>query len=380
MHFNKLVGKTYVSQKIVNSHTERAIRIASKVMDVDGGHAYARERDELVLRATPAGRYEIIAKFFEDDRGIFTLTIQKFNKSSGPSDGWYFSFIHNEVDQLIAFLLNTKRINFPTSGKLNVSDEQLTALLLDPTQALRLLADNADVFEKLAESGDLKKDLIAIGYRRKQLELFNRFLTDQQYFEKIKVEKNLTDEDLWQKFFEKNPWIFGYGLSFIFFTSLDNKKLEQAVSGTSVGSTGKESDALMKSQALVSSLCYVEIKHHKTKLLDHSKSYRSGAWAASKELIGAVAQAQATVAEASKNYQEKLRPTDRDGNPTGEVLFNFKPRSVAIIGQMDEFFAENGLNEKKLRSFELYRRNTHSPEIITFDELYHRAKFIVEHH
>jgi hypothetical protein len=33
----------------------------------------------------------------------------------------------------------------------------------------------------------------------------------------------------------------------------------------------------------------------------------------------------------------------------------------------------------RICSFELYRRNISPPEIITFDELYERAKFIVEH-
>ena len=135
----------------------------------------------------------------------------------------------------------------------------------------------------------------------------------------------------------------------------------------------------MKTQALVSSLCYVEIKHHKTELLDKRGPYRSGAWAPSTELSGAVAQVQATVAEAAKTYQDKLRPSDNEGNPTGEVIFNFKPKSVVVIGRMDEFITQSGLNEQKIRSFELYRGNIHSPEIITFDELYHRAKFIIEH-
>jgi Domain of unknown function (DUF4263) len=379
IHFNKLPNKTYASHRIVQSHTERPIRIASKVLDVSGGYAFAREKDELVLRTTPSGRHEIKATFFEDDRGILTLTIQKFNRKSGPSDGWYFSFVHDEIDQLITFLLNIKRINFPDSGKLNVSDEQISGLLLDPSQAIRLLAENVDVFEKLAESGDLKRDLIAIGHRRKQLEYFERFLSDAQYFDRVKAEKNLSDESVWQKFFERNTWIFGYGLSFTFLTSLDNQKLEQAVSGASIGQHGKRTDALMKTQALISSLCYVEIKHHKTKLLDKRGPYRSGAWAPSIELSGAVAQVQATVAEASRTFQDKLRPTDSEGNPTGEVIFNFKPKSVVVVGQMDEFLSENGLNELKIRSFELYRANIHSPEIITFDELYHRAKFIVEH-
>jgi len=34
---------------------------------------------------------------------------------------------------------------------------------------------------------------------------------------------------------------------------------------------------------------------------------------------------------------------------------------------------------KSHRSFELYRRNMNHPEVITFDELYQRAKLIVEH-
>ena len=36
-----------------------------------------------------------------------------------------------------------------------------------------------------------------------------------------------------------------------------------------------------------------------------------------------------------------------------------------------------GNNEEKYSSFELFRRNIQNPEIITFDELYERATYIV---
>ena len=36
-------------------------------------------------------------------------------------------------------------------------------------------------------------------------------------------------------------------------------------------------------------------------------------------------------------------------------------------------------NEDKITCFELYRRNLTSPEIVTFDELLERARYIVEH-
>jgi hypothetical protein len=45
---------------------------------------------------------------------------------------------------------------------------------------------------------------------------------------------------------------------------------------------------------------------------------------------------------------------------------------------MSEFVTENGVNKDKIRSFELLRKKL-KPEIITFDELYERAKFIVHH-
>ena len=48
-----------------------------------------------------------------------------------------------------------------------------------------------------------------------------------------------------------------------------------------------------------------------------------------------------------------------------------------MVGSLGEFVCQHGVNREQYRSFELFRRNTASPEILTFDELYERAKFIV---
>jgi hypothetical protein len=76
--------------------------------------------------------------------------------------------------------------------------------------------------------------------------------------------------------------------------------------------------------------------------------------------------------------RETLKPDDDKGYPTGEEAFNYAPKSYLVTGNLAEFIGEHGVNKDKLRSFELLRRNLHSPEIITFDELYERAKFIVD--
>src|ERR1019366_6764613 len=56
----------------------------------------------------------------------------------------------------------------------------------------------------------------------------------------------------------------------------------------------------------------------------------------------------------------------------------YHPRSFLVIGSLAQFQTEHGINEDKYSSFELFRRNIASPEIVTFDELYSRATYIVE--
>ena len=86
------------------------------------------------------------------------------------------------------------------------------------------------------------------------------------------------------------------------------------------------------------------------------------------------------MALATESIRNKLSLTDEVGNPTGEEAFNYTPKAFMVVGSLQEFMTDKGVNQERYRSFELFRRNTTSPEIITFDELYERARFIVEQH
>jgi hypothetical protein len=94
-------------------------------------------------------------------------------------------------------------------------------------------------------------------------------------------------------------------------------------------------------------------------------------------LAGAVAQSQGSVALAMEALTDQVSITDDRGFPTGEEVFNFAPRSFVVVGSLSQFVSDHGVNREQLRSFELYRRNTIQPEIITFDELFERARHIV---
>jgi hypothetical protein len=149
------------------------------------------------------------------------------------------------------------------------------------------------------------------------------------------------------------------------------------VAGSSIEGAGKRVDALLKTRGRISSLCFAEIKTHATDLLE-ARSYRPEVWAPSIHLTRAIAQVQKTVYLAEDEIGRRLNSRDRDGNPTGENAFLIRPRSVVVIGNLSEFITEQGVNEPKYASFELFRRQLTSPEIITFDELCERARFIVE--
>jgi hypothetical protein len=376
--FNRRTDKMIISKGFTDNLSGATLRIASHVVEGQPGLKFAKVEDEMVLRQTPGGRFEIKATFLEDDRAIKTLTIQKYSNKSGPLDKQSFSFVGSEIESLINFVAGLKTAPLPGSAKVHLTDDAVRQIVLDRGQAQRLLAQNAEIFLELAQHEDISRDLVAVGYRRKQLKRFESMLSDADCFKGEQTRLGCTPEKVWQSFFQSNTWIFGYGLSYQFLSELDGRPLEQMVRGHDLTGSGKRADALMKTRGIISSLCFIEIKRHDTHLLTAAQ-YRPEVWSPSSELAGGVSQVQRTVHAAIEAIGNSLTPTDSAGNPTAETLFNVEPRSCLVVGSLGEFRTEHGFNAAKFRSFELFRRNTWRPEIVTFDELLERARFIVEH-
>jgi hypothetical protein len=243
-----------------------------------------------------------------------------------------------------------------------------------------------DLLEELVNSGlktgAISRDLVNTGYRRQQLEIFRQLLKVEDYVSQYRVEHDISatgDEAVWQHFFERNKWIFGYGLTYIWCKSLDDKKLEQVVSGFSFTESGKRVDVLMHTLAAIKQFVLVEIKTAKTPLLKKVKEpYRSECWAMSGELSGAIAQVHKTRERLRKKVFIKFPLKDKEGNPRGIEVYSFNTKSYVLIGNLDEFVGRHGVNEDKYWSFELLRNSLIWPEIITYDGLYERAKHIIE--
>ena len=334
---------------------------------------------EIHLKTTDNETQSIKAYFYEDSKGIQTLSVQRWMEKSGNPHKEYMTLYGEQLDILLKFVEALRGVPIEGQGSikipLSVALEKINKdnSNLDDSNVREYLSNNPSLIKNIVENEIEESDVIALSYRKKQLEEFEKLLNDKEYFE-LKVSGS-KKEVVWQNFFEKNTWIFGYGLSYIFQTNLDDKKIEQVVKGYDFNSSGKRVDGLLKTSGLINSLCFVEIKTHETKLLH--EEYRKNCWNISKELSGAISQIQNTVALSTQNIYGKIQVEDNQGNLTGEEVFNFHPKSFLVVGKLDEFRNEHGVNLHKYRSFELFRKNIVSPEIITFDELYERAKYIV---
>ena len=160
----------------------------------------------------------------------------------------------------------------PTKAKIDLQDmqvHQLTSLL--GTSKGRALV------QRLSQSPELEHDIVAVAAQRRALTEFERLLAADG-----------TTEPAWQAFFEANPWVFGYGLAFVFFSPVGDK-LESVTTGAAFDRSGKRADGLLRTRAAVSQRVLVEIKRSDTALLQ-SRPYRPGTWGLSHELSDAVVQ------------------------------------------------------------------------------------------
>jgi hypothetical protein len=56
----------------------------------------------------------------------------------------------------------------------------------------------------------------------------------------------------------------------------------------------------------------------------------------------------------------------------------YNPKGFILIGNQSEFIKEGKINPIKYSSFEMFRKNLKNIDVLTYDELFQRAKYICE--
>lgn len=244
-------SRYYISKRFSFEGSQTAWRFGHRVFSCKEVPEVVNEKDEYVIRTSPTGTRQVKVKFVEDDRRISHLWFQKWNATKGTPMGEQVVIYGKEIPELIEFLQVIQNLEIPDENTLNRDFEDLKLVHLPDDQARKVLEEHPDLVAEFARNKITTQDVVALAYRRDQLSTFQEMLEN----------RNLSEED-WQIFFERNPWIFGYGLSYVFTTGLDGKNLQNTLRGASFIKSGKRPDAVLKTRAAISALCLVEIKKH----------------------------------------------------------------------------------------------------------------------
>jgi hypothetical protein len=375
IHYYKLREKSgpdtiYVSKLVEfeNSVTgeKKSRREIRKVFGEQESSEIVKVKGELILRSSPTGRDQIKVIVHENDNNRIGFVLQKFRGDTGnPSKETHFSFYDNEFNELLEFLNLVRFIDLSDTNnfKSNLSTLRDKVLVNKEDKELldsltHLQGDSRTNFlERMRESSLTKQDLDILTGRKDGLALFHR---------KLYVEKDW-NESQWQNFFSENTWIFGYGLDYRFLSILQK---EAAVSDVDVdGKNTVNSDFLMGSTDFT---VLVELKRPDTILFESGKN-RSHSWRLSQYLVHAVSQILAQ--KAAWEIKSSQVNYDENGYPITQRTSD--PKAILIIGRKNEIEGNPRDFEIKQKTFELYRRDSRNVEILTYDELYERAHYIV---
>lgn len=388
-HKRRVPGRFYVSRAFPEggfTHTEEAgyavvprpCRFAYQKISEEGEVIFTDDNGwEIILRKTRTGQ-QLKALFFQDSREIQNLTIQRFNSGGRRLDKESVTLSGDEVQALRNFLslIGSESLDFAQGDGIQLLPSGIETALADDSLRRELYRRYLPVIKELLEADVDAPEVTSFARRRQQLNEFQQLLNDDSYFDHKRAAMQadggkVGPERVWQRFFEENHWIFGTGLISQFLHAFDPERLEQTAVGHSIFAAGKRPDAVMRTAGALSALTFVEIKAHRTSLLE-STPYRPGCWSPGKDVVGGVAQCQATVDEVVSQAFRTLALTDEEGYRVDEALI-CRPRSILVVGSLAQFVRDGNPHIERFESFERYRRSIRDPEVVTFDELYERA-------
>lgn len=229
---------------------------------------------------------------------------------------------------------------------------------------------------------EVLKKLLELGYGEELWQTLideNPDLATRLSYSKIQIDRSVAlrefennigdttkNENYWQNYFNDNEWIFGYGLKY---QILGLVAAQPNYGGTQVtGSGGQRGDYLAETQAEVKYTVLVEIKKPHTQIVT-DREQRNSCYELGRELIDGVNQIQVNC----QTWETEGSRTDGNRDILDDTL-TCKPKGILVVGNLNQL-----TNRGKKVSFETFRRSLSNPEIITFDELLERARFIVGH-
>jgi hypothetical protein len=368
-------AKTYISKVFTfnASSTERLRQVKMVIEGNDKVHLGEIE-GVMCLRLTGNVRKtQVSALVTQDDKGIKRLTLQTFKTHEGDwtkaVEKEEFTFRTDEFNRLLSFLSQIKFIDLSNEENFHIEDISTKA-------GPKAIIDASDrgIVNRIRDMTDVQRSsLLRVLQQSLTPEEINILLGRKQGLAEYEEHMHLLDwsEARWQGFFDREQWVFGYGLDYRMMRQFDR---EMTVGGG--GTDNKNKPVIDFLMSFTDYTVLVEIKTPDTPIFTASRRGRAGTWEFSREFMSAVSQIIEQKAEWLSFAQ-----TGEHYNRAGTDVLKARTRnakSILVIGSRDEFSRSGNARDANIMrdTFELFRRENRSIDIVTFDELLERARFI----
>ncbi len=282
-------AKTYIS-KVFTFNERNPERVRQVRMVTEGSdHVLLGEIEgAMCLRLTGNTRKtQVSALITQDDKKIKRLTLQTFKTRAGD---WIelvekdeFTFRADELTRLLGFLSQIEFIDLSNEENFQIEDISTKA----GPKAIIDASDRGIIDRIKSMTEGQRNGLLHALQQSLTDEEINILLGRRQGLEEYEERMRLGDwsEAQWQDFFEREQWVFGYGL--------DYRVMRQFGREMTVGGGGSDNQNKPVIDFLMSFTDYtvlVEIKRPDTPIFRASRGGRAGTWEFSPEFMSAVSQ------------------------------------------------------------------------------------------
>jgi hypothetical protein len=236
-----------------------------------------------------------------------------------------------------------------------------------------------ELFKK-ANLSDIEIETVLRETREKNLRTFEWLMADGDHWKRYqnKYEEQMTgegEEAVWHHFLKKHHWFLGLNVDIRFIRDLINE------SNVGVQNTEGRGSPYADFIGISDYTTLIELKTPNTDIFTQTrrKTARANTWSFSNEFIDGISQCLGQKFDWDKFSKSKdliLEGQVLDQNEHRTV----DPKAIFIIGDKNRELPA-GSRERdvllKRDTFQRFRRNSRNVEVITFDELYERAEFIV---
>jgi len=282
--------------------------------------------------------------------------------------------------KLIGFLTTIKNVDLKNFSSYKVVNSDSYISEFKSKDEFEKIKDLTQIFlDKNLKESDINKALFV--KRKGVLETFKKLLEDKDEIENYKKEyeeeiKTKGGEAVWHHFLKNNNWLLGLNIDIRFIFEFINE-VKVGIEDTA-GAGSPKADLMGISDFTT----LIELKTSETKFFSENKknTVRANTWSFTDKFIDGISQCLGQKFDWDKGHENKGL-IDNNNNILDQNCYRtVDPKTIFIIGNKQKELPLNNSNRDivvKKDTLERFSRNNRNIEIISYDELYERAYFMV---